>query len=52
VLSRPDHPISKSLIRLAASLSAEPKDGKSATKAGGTPIDAEQKRRVFGRRKK
>jgi pilus assembly protein CpaE len=56
VLARPDHPVSKSLIRLARSLSVEAakvaKDGKTATKAGGKPIDAEQKRGVFGRRKK
>lgn len=52
VLSRPDHPVSKALIRLAVSLSDDTKDGKSATKAGGTPIETEHKRRVFGRRRK
>jgi pilus assembly protein CpaE len=52
VLARPDHPVSKSLIRLAKSLSVEAKDGNTATKASGKPIDAEQKRGVFGRRKK
>jgi pilus assembly protein CpaE len=52
VLSRPDHPVSKSLIRLARSLSVDAKDGKTADKAGGKPSDTEQKRGVFGRRKK
>lgn len=52
VLSRPDHPVSKALIRLAVSLSGDGKDGTTATKAGGTPIDTESKRRVFGRRRK
>jgi pilus assembly protein CpaE len=52
VLSRPDHPVSKALIRLAASLSTQPKDGKPAAKAGEKPVAAEQKRGVFGRRKK
>jgi pilus assembly protein CpaE len=52
VLARPDHPVSKSLIRLAKSLSVETKDGKKAAKASGKPIDTEQKRGVFGRRKK
>jgi pilus assembly protein CpaE len=52
VLSRPDHPVSKALIKLAASLSAELKDGKSAAGAGGTSIESEHKRRVFGRRRK
>lgn len=51
VLSRPEHPVSKALIRLAVSLSSDGKDG-TAAKAGGTPIDTEQKRRVFGRRRK
>jgi len=52
VLSRPEHPVSKSLVKLAASLSTEGKDGKAVNKSGGTPTDAEQKRRVFGRRRK
>jgi pilus assembly protein CpaE len=52
VLSRPDHPVSKSLIKLARSLSVEIKDGKTAAKAGAKPVEAEQKRGVFGRRKK
>ncbi len=52
VLSRPEHPVSKALIKLAMSLSHELKDGRPADPAGGTPIDAEQKRRVFGRRRK
>jgi pilus assembly protein CpaE len=52
VLSRPDHPVSKSLIRLATALSSETKDGKTVAKAGGTPIESEHKRRVFGRRRK
>lgn len=52
VLSRPDHPVSKALIRLAVSLSDDANDGKTASKAGGTPIDTEHKRRVFGRRRK
>ena len=52
VLSRPEHPVSKALVRLAGTLSSEVKDGKPATKAGGKPIETEQKRRVFGRRRK
>jgi pilus assembly protein CpaE len=52
VLSRPEHPVSKALTRLAMSLSHELKDGTPADQAVGTPIDAEQKRRVFGRRRK
>jgi pilus assembly protein CpaE len=52
VLSRPEHPVSKALIRLATTLSHEGKDGKPASKAGGTPIETEHKRRVFGRRRK
>jgi pilus assembly protein CpaE len=51
VLSRPDHAVSKSLIRLATTMT-HVKDGKQAGKAGGKSIDAEQKRRVFGRRRK
>jgi pilus assembly protein CpaE len=51
VLSRPEHPVSKALVKLAASLSDGGKDGRPA-KAGGTSIEAEQKRRVFGRRRK
>lgn len=52
VLSRPEHPVSKALVRLATSLSSDAKNGKTAKSAGGTPIDTEQKRRVFGRRRK
>jgi pilus assembly protein CpaE len=52
VLSRPEHPDSKAPTRLAMSLSHELMDGTPADLAGGTPIDAEQKRRVFGRRRK
>ncbi|MGY2874566.1 pilus assembly protein CpaE [Marmoricola sp. URHA0025 HA25] len=51
VLSRPEHPVSKALVRLATSLSNETKNGKSANSAGGTPIETD-KRRVFGRRRK
>lgn len=51
VLSRPDHPVSKSLIRLAATLGAEDKNGKPVAQTGGKPVEGE-KRRVFGRRKK
>jgi pilus assembly protein CpaE len=51
VLSRPDHAVSKSLIRLATSLGVDGKDGKPATQAGGKPIEGD-KRRVFGRRRK
>jgi pilus assembly protein CpaE len=51
VLSRPDHPVSKSLVRLAATLGTEDRNGKPAAQAGGKPIEGE-KRRVFGRRKK
>ena len=52
VLSRPDHPVSKALIRLATSLTSEAKNGKTAGSAGGKPIETEHKRRVFGRRRK
>jgi pilus assembly protein CpaE len=52
VLSRPEHPVSKSLVRLAATLANEGMNGKSTGKAAGTPIDTDQKRRVFGRRRK
>jgi len=52
VLSRPEHPVSKALVRLASTLSNEVKDGKPASKPAGTPIETEHKRRVFGRRKK
>ena len=52
VLSRPEHPVSKSLVKLAAALSAESKDGKAVDKSGGTSTEAEQTRRVFGRRRK
>ena len=51
VLSRPDHQVSKALTKLALSLTTET-NGRPVSKAGGTPIDSEQKRRVFGRRKK
>ena len=52
VLSRPDHVVSKSLIRLATTMTHDAKDGRQAGKAGGKSIDAEQKRPVFGRRKR
>jgi pilus assembly protein CpaE len=52
VLSRPDHPVSKALVRLATTLSNEAKDGRPVDKTGGTPIETEHKRRVFGRRRK
>lgn len=50
VLSRPDHAVSKSLIRLATTLSND-LNGKPAAQAGGKSIEGE-KRRVFGRRRK
>jgi len=52
VLSRPDHPVSKALVRLAMTLGSDGKDGKKSGKAEGTPIESEHKRRVFGRRRK
>jgi pilus assembly protein CpaE len=52
VLSRPEHPVSKALVRLAATFGTDTKNGKAADKAGGTTVDTEQKRRVFGRRRK
>jgi pilus assembly protein CpaE len=52
VLSRPDHPVSKALIRLAMTVGNEARNGKQATTAEGKPIDTEHKRRVFGRRRK
>jgi pilus assembly protein CpaE len=52
VLSRPDHPVSKALIRLAEQLSGMT-DGKAVKNADSRPMDElEQKRRVFGRRRK
>jgi pilus assembly protein CpaE len=50
VLSRPDHAVSKSLTKLATSLSSD-LNGKPAAQAGGKSIEGE-KRRVFGRRRK
>jgi len=53
VLSRPDHPVSKALIRLAEQLSSSTADGKAVRNAENRPIDElEPKRRVFGRRRK
>jgi pilus assembly protein CpaE len=52
VLSRPEHPVSKALVRLAGTFSNDAKNGKAAGKAGGTTVDTEHKRRVFGRRRK
>lgn len=52
VLSRPEHPVSRSLVSLAARLSGDSKDGKSVSTSGGTSTETEHKRRVFGRRRK
>lgn len=52
VLSRPDHPVSKALIRLAQELSAGTKDIVAANAAARSDDQAEQKRSVFGRRRK
>jgi pilus assembly protein CpaE len=52
VLSRPEHPVSEALVRLAGTFSNDAKNGKAAGKAGGTTVDTEHKRRVFGRRRK
>lgn len=53
VLSRPDHPVSKALIRLAQDLSSGTKNTAPAKATGaGTTDEAEQKRSLFGRRRK
>ncbi|HET6153066.1 MAG TPA: P-loop NTPase [Marmoricola sp.] len=51
VLSRPDHPVSKALLQLAADLRSA---GASAGPRGAhaAPAESAQKRRVFGRRRK
>jgi pilus assembly protein CpaE len=51
VLSRPDHPASKALIKLAADLSSTGVNGSAVHHSGAKQIDPD-KRRVFGRRKK
>lgn len=54
VLSRPDHAVSKALVRLAQKLGTGPTaDGKAISNGENRPIEAgESKRRVFGRRRK
>jgi pilus assembly protein CpaE len=52
VLSRPDHPVSKALIRLATTLGTDARNGTQSSKAEGKSIETEHKRRVFGRRRK
>ncbi|MFL6061426.1 MAG: CpaE family protein [Marmoricola sp.] len=50
VLSRPDHPVSKALVRLAQDLRTTGTDG-SPARANATTVE-ETRRRVFGRRRK
>ncbi len=52
VLSRPDHAVSKELIKLAQLLSTKSADAKPAGNAGERPIEEPEKRRGFGRRRK
>jgi pilus assembly protein CpaE len=53
VLSRPDHPVSKALIKLAQDLSAGSKDTVAARNATTrSPVEDESKRGLFGRRRK
>jgi len=51
VLSRPDHAVSKELIKLAQLLSSKTKSGGSSGNTG-APSNDEQKKRGFGRRRK
>ncbi len=52
VLSRPDHPVSKALVRLAQQLSTEVKNGKAVSNTDARPIDEPDQKRRFGRRRK
>lgn len=53
VLSRPEHPVSKSFMALGAKLSGGSRvDGAGGGKDAGTAAESEQKKRVFGRRRK
>jgi len=52
VLSRPDHPVSKALIKLAQDLSSGTKNAVSANAPARADDEPEHKRRVFGRRRK
>lgn len=52
VLSRPDHAVSKELIKLAQLLSSKSKYGNAAANAGARTNEEPEKRRGFGRRRK
>ncbi|MCW2752147.1 MAG: MinD/ParA family protein [Aeromicrobium sp.] len=52
VLSRPDHPVSKALIRLAQDLRGANTDGMPTRSTHARPVEPVTKRGVFGRRKK
>jgi pilus assembly protein CpaE len=52
VLSRPDHPVSKALVRLAQDLRSTNHEGSVARTTQSAQADAGAKRRVFGRRRK
>ena len=52
VLSRPEHPVSKELVKLAQLLSAKSKDTRPSGSPAGGNAEPEQKRRGFGRRRK
>ncbi|RNL64233.1 MinD/ParA family protein [Nocardioides marmoriginsengisoli] len=52
VLSRPDHPVSKALVRLAQDLRTTNTDGSPIRSAHARPVEPAPKRRVFGRRRK
>lgn len=52
VLSRPDHPVSKEFVKLAQELSSPGVNGSTVGHSGAEPMDTENKRRVFGLRRK
>lgn len=53
VLSQPEHPVSRALRGLARDLRAPALNGAAKSRAGTTPLaEGDQKRRMFGRRKK
>jgi pilus assembly protein CpaE len=52
VLSRPDHPVSKALVQLAAELRGTNTSGTTVRDTHATAVDSAPKRRVFGRRRK
>ncbi|MGO4257954.1 AAA family ATPase [Marmoricola sp. RAF53] len=51
VLSRPEHPVSRTFVQLAGMLSGA-RDGKSVSTAPNRPIEEPEQKRRFGRRRK